>query len=301
MKTVILEDQTLRDGLQNEAVLLSIDEKERIFQELISAGIKRIQVGSFVHPKYVPQMADTDELLKRLGNPPDVEISALVLNRKGLERAVASGVRSLSMSVSVSNAHSLKNVKKPAADALLEMVELIREAVGAGKKVKAGAQCAFGCVYQGLVPEDDVLRALEAMAKAGAVELNLADTTGMAHPGQIAKMVSRMAKELPDHVLSMHLHDTRGLGIANAYAGYEAGARIFDATLGALGGCPFVKGAAGNISLEDTTHLMESGGISTGLDLDKLCRITKGLSERLGRPLGSRMCTVLAATRSCDA
>jgi hydroxymethylglutaryl-CoA lyase len=177
--------------------------------------------------------------------------------------------------------------------ALAEMIVLIREAVAGGRQVRAGVQCAFGCVYQGAVAEDDVLRALEAMAAAGAQELNLADTTGMGHPRQVARLVARAAEEFPDIPLALHLHDTRGLGITNTQAGYEAGARIFDATLGALGGCPFVKGAAGNISLEDAVHLMESGGISTGIDLEKLCRLNRGLSERLGRRLGGQVCKVL--------
>jgi hydroxymethylglutaryl-CoA lyase len=293
MEAVIFEDQTLRDGLQNEAFMLSTAEKEALFHGLVDAGLKRIQVGSFVHPQYVPQMADTEALLARLGDPAGVEISALVLNRKGLARAVAAGVACLSMSVSASDAHSRRNVRRSTAEALAEMIALIREAVADGRQVRAGVQCAFGCVYQGAVAEDDVLRALEAMAAAGARELNLADTTGMGHPRQVARLVGRAAREFPDIPLAVHLHDTRGLGIANAQAGYEAGARIFDATLGALGGCPFVKGAAGNISLEDAVNLMESGGISTGIDLEKLCRLNRGLSERLGRPLGGQICRVL--------
>lgn len=294
METIIFEDQTLRDGLQNESLTLSTDEKEVLFHGLVAAGVKRIQVGSFVHPARVPQMADTDKLIARLGNPADVDLSALVLNRTGLERALASGIAGLSMSVSASDAHSLRNVRKPTAAALAEMAGLIREAVAAGIDVRAGVQCAFGCVYQGAVAENDVLRSLEAMVVAGARELSLADTTGMGHPRQVARLVARVGQEFPDCQVSLHLHDTRGLGIANAYAGYEAGARIFDATLGALGGCPFVKGAAGNIALEDGVHLMESGGIATGIDLAVLCRLRKTLSQRLGRPIGGRICELMA-------
>lgn len=293
MEAVIFEDQTLRDGLQNEALTLSTEEKETLFHRLVDAGLKRIQVGSFVHPQYVPQMADTETLLGRLGNPPGVEISALVLNRRGLTRAVAAGLACLSMSVSASDAHSRRNVRRSATQALAEMIELIREAVADGRQVRAGVQCAFGCVYQGAVAEHDVLRSLAAMAAAGAQELNLADTTGMGHPRQVARLVGRAVKEFPDIPLALHLHDTRGLGIANARAGYEAGARIFDATIGALGGCPFVEGAAGNISLEDAIHLMESDGISTGIDLEKLCRLNRGLSKRLRRLLGGQVCKVV--------
>jgi hydroxymethylglutaryl-CoA lyase len=297
METVIFEDQTLRDGLQNESLTLSTDEKATLFQGLVEAGVSRIQVGSFVHPHYVPQMADTEVLLARLGSPPGVEVSALVLNRKGLTRALAAEVDYLNMSVSASDAHSRRNVKKSAAEALAEMIVLIREAIAAGRHVRAGVQCAFGCVYQGAVAQDDVLRALEAMVAAGALELNLADTTGMGHPHQVSRLVDRVHREFPECRIALHLHDTRGLGIANAQAGYDAGARIFDATLGALGGCPFVQGATGNISLEDAVHLMKAGGVSTGIDLEKLCRINGALSKRLGRPLGGQICRVIGTGR----
>ncbi len=298
MQSVIFEDQTLRDGLQNEATILSTDEKAAIFDHLVEAGVRRIQVGSFVDPRRVPQMADTGDLLARLGRPPGVEISVLVLNRRGCEQAMAAGATHLSLSVSASDAHSRRNVGKPAAAARDEMAGLVAEAAAGGRRVRAGVQCVFGCVYQGAVTPADVLRTLEPMVAAGAGELNLADTTGMGHPRQVADLVDRVRKEFPHCTVALHLHDTRGLGIANAYAGFQAGVRIFDATLGALGGCPFVRGAAGNIALEDAVYLMAAEGIVTGIDLDRLCRASRELAGRLGRTLEGRVCRVRGADRN---
>ena len=292
MEDVIFEDQTLRDGLQNDKAILSTDEKAEIFQRLAAAGVRRIQVGSFVDPRRVPQMADTADLLARLGTPAGVEVSALILNRRGFEQALRTGVTHLSLSASLSDAHSRRNVGKPSATALAEMADLTAEAIAAGRQVRAGVQCAFGCVYQGTVPAADVLKRLEMLAAAGARELNLADTTGMGHPRQVAELVTRVHREFPHCAIALHLHDTRGLGIANAYAGFQAGARIFDATLGALGGCPFIPGAAGNIAIEDAVYLMAAEGIATGIDLDRLCQASRQLAERLGRPMGSRICRV---------
>ena len=286
---VTLEDETLRDGLQPEALVCPTGSKLEIFSALVRAGVRRIQVGSFVHPKYVPQMADTDELIARLPKHDDVLVTGLVLNRRGLERALACGLKHLSISTSVSDEHSRRNVRKPAAEALAETAELIREAAEAGITVRSGAQCAFGCVYQGAISADDVLRTLEAMARAGAGELNLADTTGMANPWQVEKLVEETRRRMPELPLSLHLHNTRGLGLANMYAGYRAGVRIFDVATGGLGGCPFVKGATGNVPTEDAVNMFEQAGIQTGIQPEHLHDITLMLESFTGRALPSHM------------
>ena len=296
---LLLEDETLRDGLQAEPKVLSLGSKVSLFKDLVSAGLKRIQVGSFVHPKAVPQMADTDELIREIKGTPGVLLTGLVLNGKGLERALAAGLKHVSMSVSVSEAHSLRNVRRSAGEALASMVEQIGRAAAAGLAVRAGAQCAFGCVYQGNVPEEGVLRAVEAMAAAGAVEVNLADTTGMANPLQVERLVKKVKGKLPETALSLHMHDTRGLGLANMYAGYRAGVRIFDVAAGGLGGCPFVRGAAGNVPTEDAANMFGQMGLDTGVDLPALCRVTASLERLLDRPLPGRMGRVLASA-SCE-
>jgi hydroxymethylglutaryl-CoA lyase len=283
-----------------ESRIFSLKEKLHIFQLLKNAGLKRIQVGSFVHPRVVPQMADTDELIKVLGNQKNTIISALILNEKGLERALNCGVSHVSMSVSVSDTHSHKNARRPAAEALAAMTQLIRQALAAGLDVRAGLQCAFGCVYEGQISEDAVMAAAEQMAGVGAAEINLADTTGMATPNTIRHLIQRFQKEFPDVRISLHLHDTRGLGLVNMFSGYEAGVRTFDVCTAGLGGCPFVKGAAGNVPTEDAVNMFESMGISTGVDVAGICEAAAYLESNLGRRLPGRMQRVLNYQQSCD-
>lgn len=291
---LLLEDEALRDGLQMESRIFSLEEKLHLFQLMHKAGVRRIQVGSFVHPKIVPQMADTDELIRSIGKLDSTVISALILNAKGLERAVNCGVSHLSMSVSVSDTHSRKNARRPAAEALSSMTALIVDALNAGLDVRAGLQCVFGCVYEGGISEDAVLRAAEQMVATGVKEINLADTTGMATPIAIRKMVKRVNAAFPDVTISLHLHDTRGLGLANLFAGFEAGVRSFDTCTAGLGGCPFVKGAAGNVPTEDAVNMFESMGIPTGIDLTALCEAVTYLETTLVRCLPGRMQRVLA-------
>ena len=298
--SVLVEDEALRDGLQMEARIFSLEEKLQIFQLLKTAGVHRIQVGSFVHPKIVPQMADTDAFIQAIPEADRGLVSGLILNEKGLERALASGIRHLSMSASVSDTHSRKNARRPAAEALDVMADLIRTAMAAGLDVRAGLQCAFGCVYEGPISEKAVLKATEKMVQTGVEEINLADSTGMANPMSIRRMIQRVREAFPDIRISLHLHDTRGLALANMLAGYEAGIRIFDTCAGGLGGCPFIKGAAGNIPTEDAVHMFESMGVSTGIAIATLCEAVAFLESKLDRQLPGHMKRVLDHRRSCE-
>ena len=296
---VLLEDETLRDGLQVESRIFSLDEKLEIFRQLAGAGISRIQIGSFVNPKRVPQMTGTEELIHAIraqkANGP--LLTALILNDKGLERALLCGIEHVSMSVSMSNTHSLKNAGKPAAEALLDMAALISQARGSGLAVRAGLQCSFGCVYEGAIAEEAVLTATEKLAEAGALEVNLSDTTGMANPLAVESLVRQVQREQSGLEISLHLHDTRGLGLANMFAGYQAGVRTFDVCTGGLGGCPFVRGAAGNVPTEDALQMFSSMGVETGIDLKKICATVGTLENILGRKLPGHMKTVLDAER----
>ena len=294
---LLLEDEALRDGLQMESEVFTLEEKLELFRLLESSGIRRIQVGSFVHPKIVPQMADTDELIKAIGETSGTLLTALILNEKGLERALASGVHHLSMSVSASDTHSKKNAGKPADEALDSMTRLITRAVGEGVSVRAGLQCSFGCVYEGAVQPDTVIKGIARMAQAGASEVNLADTAGMASPYSVRDLVKRVGDELPGILISLHLHDTAGMGLANMFAGYDAGVRIFDTAAGGLGGCPFVKGAAGNVPTEDAVNMFESMGVATGIELGALCKAVSYLESRLGRALPGRMSRIMEGSR----
>lgn len=302
MPTVILEDESLRDGLQFEQKILTLEEKLSLYRLLAAAGVKRLQVGSFVHPKVVPQMADTAEFIQNVRDEtPGVLITALVLNDKGLERALKCGLGHLSMSSSASNSHSLKNVKRPATEAFAALLDLIRQAVGSGLEVRAGIQCAFGCVYEGAVAEDRVIEMAVRLAETGANELNLADTTGMANPLQVRRLVAKTRAAIPQLPISIHLHDTRGLGLANILAAYEEGVNIFDVSAGGLGGCPFVKGASGNVAAEDAVNLFEQIGVATGIDLKAICKVVDRYEEILGRRLPGRMNQVIKSQGiSCE-
>lgn len=294
MHFVTLEDQSLRDGLQFEQKVLPLAEKLSVFRLLAAAGFKRIQAGSFVHPEMVPQMADTDDFVQIIGSEiPGVLVSALVLNDRGLERAFKCGLNRLSMSSSASNSHSLKNVKRPAEEAFAGLLEMIRRALERGLQVRAGIQCAFGCVYEGPLDENKVLGMAVRLAETGADEIELADTTGMANPLQVRRLVAKTRTAIPHLPVSIHLHDTRGLGLANMLAAYEEGVTIFDVSTGGLGGCPFVKGAAGNVAAEDAVNLFEQIGVKTGIDLKALCKVVDRYEELLGRSLPGRMNRVI--------
>ncbi len=294
---ILFEDQTLRDGLQSETRLLATEEKRRLITLLTAVGFKHIQVGAFVHPRRVPQMADTDELVKSLAPRPGVAFSGLVLNARGLERAMACGLANVALSASVSDSHSRRNANQGADAAIASMTDLIREALAAGLTVQGGLQCVFGCVYEGAVDADRVVAAAERMAAAGAAAISLADTTGMAHPRQVEALCGRIQRVLPEVELTLHLHDTRGLGLANMLAGYDAGVRRFDVCAGGLGGCPFVRGAAGNVPAEDAVQAFEAMGVRTGIDLEGLVKVVDYLEGKLDRRLPGRMAAVLRAAR----
>lgn len=287
---VILEDESLRDGLQLETALLPLESKLHLFQMMREAGLKRIQVGSFVHPTLVPQMAETDQLVEMIGHIPDMIITGLVLNDRGLDRALRCGLQHITMSTSISNSHSLKNFRKSKAEALESLLQMIRKCVDCNITARAGIQCAFGCADEGKINNEIVLEAIELALEAGASEINLADTAGMATPFQIKQLISQIDVLFPDAVISLHLHDSRGLAMANLVAGYEAGVRIFDTCIGGLGGCPFVSGAAGNIATEDAVSLFQASDIATGIDLDALCRVNHAYQELLGKELPGRIC-----------
>jgi hydroxymethylglutaryl-CoA lyase len=204
------------------------------------------------------------------------------------------------MSVSISDSHSRKNARRSAAEALILMVDLIKNARTQGLEVRAGLQSAFGCVYEGAISERAVLAAAEKMISAGVNEINLADSSGMANPLSIRSLVKLVTREFPDLRISLHLHDTRGLGLANMFSGYEAGVRVFDVCAGGLGGCPFIKGAAGNVPTEDAVHMFETMGIDTGIRLKLLVEAVAYLEKTLNRSLPGRMSRVLSFQQPCN-
>ena len=287
---VLIEDEFLRDGLQNEKRLFTTEEKLEFVQALENSGVRRIQVGSFVHPKWVPQMADTDTLFARIKAKPGVVYSALVLNERGLERAMAVGVKHLSISISASETHSRKNTNRTVDEALAVIVPTIERALTEGIAVRAGIQSALGCGFEGPIDPDRVIGIAQEYAAMGVQEINIADTSGFANPRQVYALCTRLSSQIgPEIGLSLHLHDTRGLGIANMVAGLQAGVRIFDAALGGLGGCPFVPKATGNISTEDAAFTCERMGLATGIDWQTLTSAVARAEKLLGRTLPGRM------------
>ena len=290
LREVLIEDEFLRDGLQNEARVFALEEKLRFIEALELAGLRRIQVGSFVHPKWVPQMADTDALCERMVRKPGVTYTALVLNAAGLDRALDVGLEHLSISLSASETHSRKNTNRGVDDSKAALVPVIARALEAGVVLRAGIQSALGCGFEGWIDQRRVIGLARDFAALGVQEINIADTAGLANPRQVYDLCRRLSQEIgPGVALSLHLHDTRGLGLANMVAGLQAGVRIFDASLGGLGGCPFVPGATGNIATEDAAFACAEMGLATGIDWQGLAVPVRWAEDLLGRSLPGRV------------
>jgi hydroxymethylglutaryl-CoA lyase len=281
---VIIEENAPRDGLQNEQKVMSAEERILLIDTLSECGFKRIQIGSFVDPRKVPQMADVERVYDGIKKVPGVAYSALVLNHKGLQRALSSGVGHLALFVSASETHSRKNANCSVEQATKAAIEMTTIAKSRGTFVQGGIMNAFGCRFDGFVDPRRVVQIARMLLGAGADEINLADTPGLANPLQVRKMVELFSNQF-DQPLAVHLHDTRGLALVNAYAAFEAGVRRFDSSCGGLGGCPFIPGAAGNLATEILVHLFESIGVGTGIYRSKLNEAVKGMERLFGRDL----------------
>ena len=255
-----------RDGLQNAKHLMSTEAKKAWISALAAAGLREIEVGSFVPPKLIPAMADTAEVVRHSLHIPGLKVVALAPNLKGFQRALEAGAHKVTFPVSASRKHSESNVRMTPE----QMVEEVRKCAAlGGAEIEGAVSTAFGCTMQGDVPEDDVVRIAVSLAQfCDAVAL--ADTVGYANPAQVKRIFSRVRQEIGDKLEGAHFHNTRGLGLANALAAYEVGVRNFDSSMGGLGGCPFAPGASGNVITEDLVFMFESMGISTGIDLQKL-------------------------------
>ncbi len=276
-----------RDGFQLEKKLIPLDLKLDIISMLANSGIKQIQVASFVNSRLVPKMADAEELVRRLPCQNDITYFGLALNKKGVERAYNCGLECIEVSISSSDAHSRKNAGMSLEEALNQGVLMIKTARQYGMKIIASIQCAFGCVYEGHIPEKRVFDIATSFIDAGIDRLSLADTTGMANPLSVEKIVlPLMDQKIP---VGLHLHDTRGLAMANILKGLELGVRYFDTAVGGMGGCPFVRGAAGNVATEDVVYFMESMNIKTGIDGKKVSECAVKLENFLGRELAGKV------------
>jgi hydroxymethylglutaryl-CoA lyase len=269
---VTIREVGLRDGLQSIARTLPTAQKLQWIESAYDAGIREIEVGSFVPPKLLPQLADTAELVAFAKTLPGLVVSVLVPNLKGAERAMDSGADWMLLPLSASHAHSLANLRKTPDEVLGEIAAMVeaRRARGAQIRIEVGMSTAFGCTIQGRVEVDEVLRLLQAVLALGVDRLGLADTVGYADPRQVGELFSRARELAGDRLGCGHFHDTRGLGLANVMAALQAGETRFDACLAGIGGCPHAPGASGNVATEDLTYLLTSMGIATGIDFDQL-------------------------------
>jgi hydroxymethylglutaryl-CoA lyase len=293
---VLISEVGPRDGLQSVKTVMSTEHKIRWISALHAAGIREIEVGSFVPAASLPQLADTAELVRHALTLPGLTVMALVPNMRGAEAALAAGVHKMTIPVSASEAHSLANVRKTREDMVAAVRDIValRDATAHGVKIEAGISTAFGCTIQGLVPEDDVLRIAALCVAAGVDDAGLSDTTGYANPAQVRRLFGRLRAEIGDKAGAAHMHNTRGLGLANCLAAYEAGVRTFDASLGGLGGCPYAPGATGNVATEDVVYMLNGIGIETGIDLEKLFAAGRAISQALGRETQSKAAAAIA-------
>ncbi|WP_367307321.1 hydroxymethylglutaryl-CoA lyase [Alicyclobacillus acidocaldarius] len=276
-----------RDGLQNEPGVIDTAVKVELVERLMDAGLKSIEVSSFVHPKWIPQLADADEVFARIRRRPSVELSALVPNERGLARALAAKVDAVHVFMSASESHNLKNINKTIAETYPVLRPVIEGAKAEGLVVRGYVSTVFGCPYEGKVPVSQVLSVVERLLELGVDEVALGDTIGVAVPTQVAEVVREVERIVPLDRVSLHFHDTRGMAIANLYAGFVAGVRRFDGSIGGLGGCPYAPGASGNVALEDVLYLLHGMGAETGIDAERYLGVVAWLEGKLGRPLAS--------------
>jgi hydroxymethylglutaryl-CoA lyase len=277
-----------RDGLQNELRTLPTRAKARLIDALVAAGEKRIEVTSFVSPKWIPQLADAEELLRLVGRREGVVFSALVPNLKGLERAKEAGLEEAAVFISASEAHSKKNINKSIAEALGGAREVTVAALKAGMRVRGYLSTVWGCPYEGSVPVERVVDICRQLVDAGLYQLSLGDTIGVGTPRQTEEILEALLKHIPPEKLALHMHDTRGTALANALVGLSAGVTTFDASIGGLGGCPYAPGAAGNLATEDAVFMLHGMGVETGINLDRLVEAGEIAQELIGRKLAGK-------------
>ena len=280
---VHIREVGLRDGLQSIARTLPTEHKIAWLRGAHAAGLREIEVGSFVPPRLLPQLADTADIVAEALKLPGLVTSVLVPNLKGAERALESGAHAMLLPLSASHAHSLANLRKTPDDAVRDIaaVRAARDAAGSKCLIEVGLSTAFGCTIQGRVEESEVMRLLQAALDAGADRVGLADTVGYADPEQVRRLFEAGFRLAGDRLACGHFHDTRGLGMANVYAAWQVGVRRFDACLAGIGGCPHAPGASGNVATEDVAYLFASMGQPTGLDLDALLALRMQLAQWL--------------------
>jgi len=285
-----------RDGLQNEKKVLDSPTRIELIRKLAETGLKRIEIGAFVSPQWVPQMAGTLDLAREILRlqktgliNPDIQLSALVPNARGMEDALKSGLTEVAIFGACSETFSKKNINCSIAESFVRFRQVLEMAKYHKIKVRGYLSTAFGCPYEGRVAESRVVRLVRAMVKMGVYEVSVGDTIGVATPRQVISLIKKLKRVAKPRQMAMHFHDTRGTSLANVCASLELGIRTFDSSVGGLGGCPYAKGASGNLASEDLVYLLKGMGYETGVDLEKLIQIKRWAEEKLGRELPSRV------------
>lgn len=296
-KQITICEVGLRDGLQIEKVIVGVEDKLRFVHALEEAGVRVIEVGSFMKPEAVPQMADTDEVFRRLHQRPGIEYRALVGNVRGVQRAADCGCRKVKLNISASKGHCLANLNKLPIEQMKTFTPSVELAHANGMEVSGSIACPFGSPWEEKIPIEDVKDIIDAYIDVGVTEISISDAPGMAMPLQVYDMMVRLRQDYPQCRFILHFHNTRGMGIANIIAGMEAGITWFDSSFAGTGGCPFVPGAAGNVSTEDVVHMCDAQGIETGIDLDAIISIGRDVETLIGHPGSS---SVLRAGKNSD-
>lgn len=294
---VIFCEVAPRDGLQNESVLLSVEQKISLIEGIVNAGVSIIEIGSFVNPKAVPQMSDTDEVAQKIAREQGVEYRCLVANKKGVERALAAGITKVKLTLSASESHAKANLNKTIEELLDGFRDCVKYAHDNGAEASGAISTAFGCPFEGKISADKLIEITTRLCDLGIREISLSDTTGMANPRQVYDIASLMGETFPDVRWFLHFHNTRGMALANIVAGLQAGVIRYDAALAGIGGCPFAPGASGNAATEDVIHMLHEMGISTGIDLDKIISAADELQKWIGHDTDS---SILRACRCAE-
>jgi len=285
-----------RDGLQNEPTIVDTASKIDFIEGLVNAGMKRVEVTSFVNPRWIPPLADQSEVAKGIERKDGVAYAALVPNMRGYENARLAGMKEISFVLAASETHNQKNINASTADAFSRYAEIAKRAGSDGVAFRAYVSCAFGCPYEGDIPVSEVVKWAKAFWDLGAYEISLGDTIGVGNPTQTVNLINAVSQVVPLEKIALHMHDTRGSALANIFAALCLGVESFDSSAGGLGGCPYAPGASGNVSSEDLIYMLHAMGIQTGVDLDALCQVSLKLEKTLGRKLPSKY---LAVIRGC--
>ena len=298
MERVRIVEMGPRDGLQNEKQNVSTATKLELIDRLTATGLRDIEVTSFVSPKWVPQMADHADVMRGLRRHPGVNYPVLTPNLKGFEAAVAAGAKEVAVFAAASEGFSQKNINCSIAESIERFVPVLQAAQQAGVKVRGYVSCVVACPYDGLIAPEKVADVASRLSELGCYEVSLGDTIGAGTPGAVVAMLEAVAAKVPVKQLAGHYHDTFGMAVANVHASYELGVRVFDSSVAGLGGCPYAKGATGNVATEDVVYLLHGLGAQTGVNLDALVDCGAWISAELGRQNGSRVGRALLAKRS---